>query len=70
MFLIHMFIQQVFRSTSSFALGTNEKLSIPRRIAITANVCLSQDRLSYVRYGPYIGIRRSHATFYRVFKWV
>jgi len=64
MFLIHMFIQQVFRSTPSFAFRANEKLGIARRVAIPASVCFGQDRPSYVRIGLYIGIRRSHAMFY------
>ena len=65
MFLIHMFIQQIFRFTPSSTLRANEKLIIARRVAIAADVSIVQDRSSYVRKGFYIGIRRSHATFYQ-----
>jgi hypothetical protein len=64
MFLIRMFLQQVFRSTPGIAFGANEKHVISRCVVITASVELVQYRSSYVRNGSYIGISCSHAIFY------
>ncbi|MGC2309918.1 MAG: hypothetical protein WA461_16060, partial [Nitrososphaeraceae archaeon] len=63
MFFIHMFTQQVSRSTPSFTLGTNERLVIPRRVAFTAYLSIGQDRSTYVHNGFYIGIRLSPVMF-------
>lgn len=64
-FLMHMFIQQVSRSTPNFTLGTNERLVIPRRVALTMCLSIGQNRSTYVHNEFYIGIRISHVTLYQ-----
>jgi hypothetical protein len=43
-FLINMLIQQVFRSTASFTLGTDKKFTISGSLAVTV----------YVRFGQFL----------------